>query len=72
MVRMFWTSVNHSVIQAAERYSGLRNSLRKLSNQTNLLLPPNASSVSTDCQIAWPDGQKKKTSVMTICGATRR
>ena len=44
----------------------------KFSNQTNFVLPPNASSISTDCQIAWPDGQKKKTSVMIICGATSR
>jgi len=51
---------------------GSLSRLAKLSNQTNLVLPPNASSVSSDCQIAWPDGQKKNTSVMTICGATRR
>ena len=40
------------------------------SNHTNRLLPPNASSISTDCHTAWPEGQKKKTRVMIICGAT--
>ena len=44
----------------------------KLSNQTKRVLPPKASSMISDCQIAWPDGQKKKTSVMKICGASSR
>ena len=44
--------------------------VRKLSRPTNSTLVPNASCCSTLWYSAWPAGQKKKTRMMAICGAT--
>jgi hypothetical protein len=41
-----------------------------LASPTNSLLVPNASSSSTDWITACSAGQKKKTMVIAICGAT--
>src|SRR6185436_16531030 len=64
--------LNTRVSRTESAYPVSLNRWMKLSNQTNLVLPPNASSVTTDRKSIWPDGQKKKTRVMTICGATSR
>jgi hypothetical protein len=53
------------------RYSALRKRSLKLSNQTNWLDWPNGSCTRNEYQTACAAGQKKKMTVMAICGASR-